>query len=236
VQDLPAYSDITLKLEHRNADTCSMNATSPSSDKIMLDFDSTVFRLLDAMQLIPGGERVKYEDCPTWEYLMHLCGPEAHPDGSPVTDAERLQFMLDLFAEAMKLEHMHQLGADGVFEGCREALADLTARGVEILVVTDRPAELIEGTAQFLRDHDLPFDEIHRVSGRDKTQWCIDNGVRVMVDDHPDTLTEAIGAGLTGLSLSHLYNRHVEGAILADTWADLAPKIDEALAAAKVGS
>jgi hypothetical protein len=200
--------------------------------KLMLDFDSTVFRLLDAMRLCPGGERVKYEDCPTWVYLMHLCGPEKDEDGGEFSDEQRLKFMLDLFGEAMKLERMHQLGEDGVFEGCREALQALHARGVEIHVVTDRPTELMAGTEQFLVDHQIPFDTITRVSGRDKAQWCLDNGVHVMIDDHPDTLQSAIDAGLEALSLTHLYNSHVEGAVLRDTWAELAPAIDEALEAA----
>lgn len=196
--------------------------------KLMLDFDSTVFRLLDAMALVPGGERVRYEDCPTWLGLADLCGPA----DEPLTVDERVGIMLGIFSEAMRVETMQALGERAIYEGATEQLQRLRASGVQIHLVTDRPQDRITGTADFAHQQGIPFDAIHRVSGRDKTQWCIDNGVHVMVDDHPDTISQAVQAGITALTLDHLYNREVvaeHGISSHADWSDLGPAVEAAL-------
>jgi phosphoglycolate phosphatase-like HAD superfamily hydrolase len=204
--------------------------TSATPPQIMLDFDSTVFCLLDAMRLCTNGERVSYADCPTWAGLIELCGPE----GDHLTTKDRLHIMLDVFSEAMTFEHMSSLGEKAIFAGADRALQRMHAAGVKIHVLTDRPDDRMEGTARFLNEYNIPFDSIHRVSGRDKAAWCVENGVHVMIDDHPETIEQAHAAGLTVLSLAQLYNAEVAaelGLELAGSWDELEGQIEVALAA-----
>jgi len=41
--------------------------------QLALDLDSTIYPLLDGMRRVPGGERVRYEDCHSWGTLFELC-------------------------------------------------------------------------------------------------------------------------------------------------------------------
>lgn len=209
-------------------------AASPSHEPaIGLDFDSTMFWLLKAMPLVPGGERVCYEDTPTWDALVDLCGPsneQLRAEGKPeLSHEERIPIMLGIFEECMKLDIMQKVG---LIPGAVEQVRALHASGVKVHVITDRPDVRMPCTEQFLRMSGVPFDSIQKVRSGDKPQWCIDNGVHVLVDDHPVTITKAAEAGLSVHALQYLFNTKEgahAGAKMHDNWETMGPCIARAV-------
>lgn len=180
--------------------------------RVACDLDCTLFPLLDAMRLVPGGERVRYEDCPTWDSLPRLCDRP----------------MDEIFAEAMRLE---VAGRVGVYEGAVEVLARLRDDGVAIEVVTARPRELRRETEDFLDAFSVPHDALTVAHDVDKVAYCRERGIGVLLDDAPATIEKARDAGLAVLGLRHLYNRHLAGAgiELAPSWPELEAPLRRAL-------
>lgn len=229
------WPPFTLKFVHADTVIASMivNATSaPAIVDVMLDFDSTAFALLDAMRLLPGGERITYEATKTWDYLIELCGP-AYDEDDPATHLthdQRLAIMLDLFDQAMELDHMLKIG---LLVGCVEQIKLLHAAGARFHIVTDRPDARIDCTAAMLRKHGVPFASIQKVRSGDKAQWCINNGVSIMVDDHPVTITQGAAAGLTVMGLAYRFNAkegRKAGVPLFADWTEMGPAIMAAVA------
>jgi uncharacterized HAD superfamily protein len=161
--------------------------------KVALDLDSTLYPLLDAMRLHPGGERVSYADVRGWEHLPELC------DGG-------VPGMLQLFRAAMSYDTQMQVG---LFDGAADAVRQLHADGADIHVMTARPADLHDDTERFLAAHQVPFVTLDCYDPMDKLGLCDRYGVDVIVDDHPDLLRDAVTAGKRALTLRWNYNAAV---------------------------
>ena len=179
--------------------------------RVALDVDSTLYRLLEAMQRLPGGERIRYEICDTWAALIHLSGG--------------LEQMKALLAQAMTYDAMRDAG---LFPGARAAVDALHEAGAEIHVMTCRPEAVAGDTERFLRDEGIRFHSFSCREPFDKIALCRQLGVRVIVDDQPDTLEQAHAAGIQALTLDHLYTREVVGRLglrSASSWAELGPMV-----------
>lgn len=184
--------------------------------RVMIDFDSTVFPILDALRRCPGGERVSYEAIQDYAELPALI------EGG----AERMGAM---FAEIMPFAAMRE---HEPIAGVGPALRTLVALGCELHVKTDRPVEVSRDVARYLRLHRLPFASLDCESGLDKLALCQSEGIGIVVDDHPGFLLRAREAGLDALSLRYRYHdgiAHERGIDLAPSWPVLARRVAAAV-------
>jgi uncharacterized HAD superfamily protein len=182
--------------------------------QVMLDVDSTVFPLIPAMNTLRGGERVRYEDIPTYNDLPGLCGG--------------VKPMLALFDEAMTYEKMMEIG---VFPGVRESIDALRDHNVKVHVISSRPAGFADGTERYLRDQGVHYDSFLCEFEPDKLAFCQQEGIEVIIDDHPDLLARAAGSdAVTALALRFPYNaaaldqhgfRHTSGLADGSGWVEL---------------
>lgn len=186
--------------------------------KLVIDIDSTVLPLLRVMSRLPGGERVNYRDCESWDYLPQLCG------GVPQ--------MLDLFDRAFRFENMV---AEPPFAGCAQYLRAKAREGAQIQVMTDSPQWRQEDVARYLEHFGVPFDGIDCLPQIDKVALMLERGLDVLVDDKPDTVRAAHRAGIRVFTLHH---RYVAGTVKelglprCETWKQIGAQIDQLFAVA----
>lgn len=208
---------------------------------LALDFDSTAFALLDAMRQVETDERITaqhverihYADAHTWASLVDLCGPSNEQlkaaGQAELSHEERVPIMLEIFDRAMHITHMRKIG---LIEGVAEHARAMHEKGIEIHIVTDRPENRMLCTETMLRMNAVPFTSINKVRSGDKAQWCLDRGIEVIVDDHPQTIADASLAGLEVLSLEYPFNVNeaaAAGASLHQSWATLGPAVEAAI-------
>ena len=185
--------------------------------RVMMDLDSTWYPLLEAMATRPGGQRVRYQDCPTWESLADLV------DGG-------VPRMLEMFDEVMSFEVMRN---HPPLAGAREAAHTMKAHGMELHVMTQRHPRFADDTRRYLDHFGMPYDSLVCDMEHDKLALCRQRGIAVVVDDHPDLLASAHDQGLDALSLHYPYNAAVIGErrlAHAHSWTDLATHVAAAVA------
>lgn len=181
--------------------------------RIAFDLDSTIYPILDAIALVPGGERVSAAACQTWESLPELCERD----------------LGEVLNDAMQLEIATRVGA---YPGAVETIAELAAGGVTIEVMTARDAALAEVTSEYLHAHGIAYDRLSISFDIDKVALCKQREIGVIVEDSPYTIAAAHGAGLSVYGLAHSYNRNVAAALgieLAPDWARLRDQLRAAL-------
>jgi len=187
-------------------------AGDPAFDEdrqIMVDMDSILFPILDAMASRSGGGRIKAEDIPTWLSLSGLV------DGG-------VPRMLEIFDEVMEWEVMREFPP---MPGAAESLAALRAHGCGLHVKTDRKEQFAASAERYLNHFGLPYDTFLCAPGIDKLAICQEEGIATIIDDHPDLLERAASAGLEALSLHYPYNVEVAARHqlkTAHSWPDLA--------------
>jgi len=186
------------------------DAASATVRQVLCDMDSTLYPLLTAMANHPGGEKVCIEDCHSWEMLEELSGGK--------------QQMLELFASAMSLKGMR---ATGLLPGAAAATRCLQRHQIGVHLLTDRPSERAAETEKFLKEQGVVFSEFRCSSGIDKLEYCRQNDISVIVDDHPALIREASAQGLKALSLAWPYNTEaLQGAAgWSDDWLGLSRQI-----------
>lgn len=126
----------------------------------------------------------------------------------------------------------------GALPGAAEATHAVRAAGARVVVMTHRPPEAAEGTATFLDDHGIHWDEL-RCGFDCKVTACLEMGVGVIVDDRPETIELALSRGLRALTLRWPHNADVrERAAVdhADDYAGLLPLILGALEGTSPGA
>lgn len=158
--------------------------------------------------------------------------PERPPEGEDLwryvvsdvgLDAARL-LLPDLYRPEVMARYGALPGAAAATHAVREA-------GGRVVIMTFRPPEAATGTARFLDDAGIHWDELR--CGYDcKITACVEMGVRVIVDDRPETLDLAVSRGLHALTLRWPHNRHAcrHPVVHADDYAGLLPAILAALA------
>lgn len=87
----------------------------------------------------------------------------------------------------------------------RETLCLLKDRGVEINLVTARPPEFTKVTAEWLAEHNIPYDNL--VHDRDKAPVCRQLKVELFVEDNLENALAIAGCGITVFLIDKRYNR-----------------------------
>lgn len=167
------------------------------------------------MSRIPGGENVTYENCTTWAKFIELCGS--------------FDQYLSLLDQALKIENTREVG---LFDGAKQGVDHLHDAGVEIHIVTHREPQAAPDTIAFLLEQGIRYHAFICDPDISKAQYCIDNGIDVLIDDSPEVLEDATSKGLRCFSLEFHYNRDViaeHGVTSAAHWNDLTPLIAEAV-------
>lgn len=64
------------------------------------------------------------------------------------------------------------------------------SRWAELHIVTDRRwyPELVKETEDWLKDHNISYDVLAVVRGKEKGQYCINNSISVAVEDRPENI------------------------------------------------
>jgi hypothetical protein len=178
----------------------------------MVDMDSILFPILEAMASRPGGEGIRVEDIHTWETL-----PKLIAGGVPR--------MLQMFDEVMPFAAMAGFPPP---PGAIAGMQALRAHGCELHVKTDRPERFAGDVARYLDHFSVPYDTLLCAPGIDKLALCQEEGIEVLVDDHPALLERAHDAGLDCLSLHYPYLDELvgrQGLKTAHSWLDLAEHV-----------
>ena len=185
---------------------------------VMLDFDSTVLPLLHVMATCPGGERLRYEDVPSWDGLPELV------DGG-------LPRMLEMFDEAFAYEKM---GKHAPFDGAADTLRSLSACGVRFHVKTERPARFGDDVRRYLSDHHIHYASLRCDQPLDKVAECLAEDIHIAVDDHPRFIATASTAGIAVRTLGYGYNFEAcaeQGIEASRDWSELYGELLAAVAA-----
>jgi uncharacterized HAD superfamily protein len=182
---------------------------------IAIDIDSTLHHYWD--QLSDAAQRrfgiaLPYEEQVTWSITLlrpeqvRACVAETHSE-------ERV-----LAAEP--------------YPGAVEAVRAWHAAGHFIHVTSHRTTESHEVTERWLKQIELPYDELY--CSYDKVARCREIGIDVLIDDSPVTLERALEAGMIAATLLHPWNRELcetEDVICAPDWPGLAEKLTPVLSA-----
>lgn len=187
------------------------NPQFASQRQVMLDIDSTIYALVDAMALLPGGEACSAYKCATWDALPNLCGG--------------VEKMLDLIDQAHRFEHMRKIG---LMPGAKEAANILRDHGISIHMVTHRNPELIGDAQQFLKEEDFPHDSLICDHDADKVAICTEQRISVLIDDHPEILAAADKSGMSALTIHYPYNNKIiqnRDLNYAAHWGELGPQV-----------
>lgn len=182
---------------------------------LVCDLDSTLWPFNDALRGVGDGASPE-DDWLGWGELVRLSGSER----AAAVAMERAQ----------SYESMQRFG---LFVGVRETFAALRRDGVRIVVATDRPPRLADDAARFLAEAGLECS-VYALTPSERISYCLRQGIRVLVDDRPETLAAAHDAGLAAVALRYRYNEDVLSLLRlphADAWPELASVISDVLEA-----
>lgn len=187
---------------------------SPATD-LVLDLDSTLWPLLDAMDRLlahghvglPGPGHLSYHSVPSWDSLVEMCGG--------------LQPMIDLIHATG--DHK-VLQAIGLFPGVRGGVDAFRRAGRRLHIWSDRPAEHESEIRRGLSLLQLPYDSLLIRPRFDKVAEMQKRGFNEIIDDKPDTILQAAAQGMRVGALRFRYNQEAiqqSGAIAAEDWSEL---------------
>lgn len=182
--------------------------------RFVCDFDGIAYPFVSAVAAHPSGAGLSLETCWEWETPIHVVGEDEWPAA------------LD---RALSYETMAQVG---LFADFAPAILSLRRRGVEPLVRTHRSEARTEDVRRILADYGLGWLSVERMSPKDKVDYCLAEGIGVLVDDFPETIAEAHKAGISVLSLRFPYNRQVLEeleVVNASSWRELEQLLHDTL-------
>ena len=188
-------------------------AQSSTQRGLACDLDSTLWPFNDALREAGGGA-VSVDEWLGWSQLVELCGGE--------------RMATEAFERAQGYDSMRRFG---LFTGVRETFAALEEGGVRVVVVTNRSRRLADDAARFLTQAGLRCS-VCALSPSERISFCLEQGIRVIVDDRPQTLESAHDAGLTAIALRYPYNGSVVDRLRlphATEWSELSTVIFAAL-------
>lgn len=136
--------------------------------------------------------------------------------GKQLTKTEVFDFDLSLVygIPADEVDQVFHDNAERVFgevpamEGAREALELMKNAGVELYLVTARPPNLRELTADWLKRHKIPYDRL--IFDPHKGEACRRHGLKVFVDDHFDNAVGVARVGSKSVLVDAPHNRHLD--------------------------
>jgi hypothetical protein len=180
--------------------------------RLAIDIDSTLHPYWDQLAAIARerfGVELPYDTQDTWEIdrlqpeQLRACVVETH---SPE----------------------HVLAAEP-YPGAVEAIARWHDQGHFIHITSHRAADAHPHTSEWLANIGLPHDDLY--CSTDKIARCVELGIDVLIDDSPDNLARALGAGMTAATIDHPWNRDVPGVIRAPDWPTLERRLEPHLGA-----
>ena len=119
------------------------------------------------------------------------------------------------------------------YPGAVQAVRRWHEGGHFIHITSHRQATCHPATEQWLKQIELPFDELY--CSFDKVGRCQQIAIDVLIDDSPSNIERALDAGIVAATLRHPWNRdvcEVEDVIAADDWGELEAKLAPVLAGA----
>lgn len=159
----------------------------------------------------------------------HLTLDEVYADWFAVRDAVGQEMRDELFAAAGTAETMI---AGGVIPGAAEGVRALVEAGARIIVITARGAHHGQDVVQYLERFDIPYHELYVGRMTSKVPLLVERNVKLIVDDSPQTMAEALDAGITAAGLVYPYNRDVAArlpVIASRSWDELTPRVVNAV-------
>lgn len=192
------------------------NELLASQRQLLLDFDSTVYPLINAMGSHPLSRGASYENVTHWDGLIDLCGSR--------------EKMMAAFDEVFAYDWMRD---HPPFDGVKEAMERMRDDGVTVRVVSARSARFEDDVRQYLDQYQIHHDSVLCRVPIDKIAWCLENEVTTAVEDDPGFISRSRAAGITTLGLRFIYN---EDALAdhshhhADEWEILSDQLSCALA------
>lgn len=157
-------------------------------------------------------------DATLWDFLAgfydliraeHAHLPVAPPEGGSVW-----AFVVDavgIDAARAVLPRLYEpdvMARYGCLPGAVEATHAVRAAGARVIVMTHRPPEAADGTARFLDEHGVHWDEL-RCGFDCKVTACGELGASVIVDDRPQTLELAVERGIRAFTIWWPHNAEV---------------------------
>ena len=112
-----------------------------------------------------------------------------------------------------------------------ETINAWSAAGHYIHVTSHRAEGCHDATREWLEHIGLRFDDLH--CSYDKVSRCQELGIELLVDDSPVNIVKALEVGMLAATIRHPWNDEVcdtEDVISADTWRELAERLEPVLA------
>jgi len=182
--------------------------------RIAIDIDSTLhdyWQLFSRLARRRFGVALAYEDQITYDI-----------------DRLRPEQVAALTAETHKAVHVLDARP---YEGAVETVRSWHEAGHFIHVTSHRAADAHAATEQWLRQIEMPFDELY--CSWDKVTRCAEIEIDVLIDDSPDNILKAQERGIVPATILHPWNRELceeEGVIAAEDWPQLARRLEPVLA------
>lgn len=151
---------------------------------LMIDLDSTLYAIADAMRIIGKHDHILPENIKQYNDLYALSSAEA-------------------IYESCRIETMRQMG---LMPGAIQAVKKLEEHGVQIHYLTHRSNDLHNETKQFLEEEGLKVGPFFCDLEIDKISYCLENNIRYIADDKPDTIEKAIKNKISAHSIAWQYN------------------------------
>jgi uncharacterized HAD superfamily protein len=165
----------------------------PRPLKILIDIDSTLY---DAGPLLA--------ECFSHVFGMHEVPMHAWDFWTDQIERETFDAMID--------EHFHAPAAiarQTPYLGAREAIERWREAGHEIHVVSDRGIGAYDASADWLRAHQIHFDQLVCERHIDKVAYVEREGIDLVIDDRPETLEGIAQIGVPAATISYPYNARV---------------------------
>ena len=181
--------------------------------RIAVDIDSTLHHYWDQLAAIAKrrfGVDLPYEQQVSWDIT------QLRPEQVSACVAESHTSTRVLAAEP--------------YPGAVEAIRAWHGAGHFIHVTSHRADEAHAATARWLERIGLPHDELY--CSPDKVSRCSEIAIDVLIDDSPENLVRAAGAGITPATIVHPWNRELceeEDIVCAPDWPTLAARLEPLL-------
>ena len=184
--------------------TIQLDGDSPWT--VLLDVDGTICdntpRLIEYIDAECGVE-LSRESITEWSFSV---------PGTDLHIGELIQQALDERPE------WFLLGMEPI-DGAAAAARWLDQQGHTVRIATHRPADSHPITAQWLEEHDIPYDELVEEVPQNKGRLDGD----MLIDDYHVNVQNALAAGMAGGLFVQPYSDpdHCSGAVAAETWSGM---------------
>jgi beta-phosphoglucomutase-like phosphatase (HAD superfamily) len=158
-------------------------------------------------------------------YWDQLAGAARRRFGVELPYAEQTVWEIDALSDEQLAACVGETHSDVVilssepYPGAVETIAAWRVAGHEIHVTSHRLDAARGATARWLEAIGLAHDELH--CSFDKVAYCVERGVRLLIDDSPVNLARAREAGMAAATIAHPWNRALcgrDGIVCAEDW------------------